>query len=295
MPKLLHLVAHLLLLLPTIPLESIKCEWQSINIISIEKLSEIIIQAHMLCRNEERPDNDERFISILSSVSFIMLKKGDYIRAKAFAEQVGQFQIFLKLVVVAIQEQNNHDWWSISWRFCTISPTQLPSLYDLRHSTTCVRSQIWWLQFNSTRSNFPVWACSGGVQQGAQGGAWLRRIPGDKDGHFWMWALTLETKDWVAWSCVGKLDCWVELHCKNLSRFKRGRCVGLGEKTKDGLFYWQTCSINAYWCKELDNQLKYLSTESRNAARQSAIAWDQGKTYWIEYFLGAKINHFHWG
>ena len=70
---------------------------------------EIIIQAHMLCRNEERPDNDERFISILSSVSFIMLKKGDYIRAKAFAEQVGQFQIFLKLVVVAIQEQNNHD------------------------------------------------------------------------------------------------------------------------------------------------------------------------------------------
>ena len=170
----------------------------------------------MLCRNEERPDNDERFISILSSVSFIMLKKGDYIRAKAFAEQVGQFQIFLKLVVVAIQEQNNHDWWSISWRFCTISPTQLPSLYDLRHSTTCVRSQIWWLQFNcnhlwteSTKSNFPVWACSGGVQQGAQGGAWLRRIPGDKDGHFWMWALTLETKDWVAWSCVGKLDCWV--------------------------------------------------------------------------------------
>ena len=94
----------------------------------------------------------------------------------------------------AIQEQNNHDWWSISWRFCTISPTQLPSLYDLRHSTTCVRSQIWWLQFNSTRSNFPVSACSGGVQQGAQGGAWLRRIPGDKDGHFWMWALTLETK-----------------------------------------------------------------------------------------------------
>ena len=63
----------------------------------------------MLCRNEERPDNDERFISILSSVSFIMLKKGDYIRAKAFAEQVGQFQIFLKLVVVAIQKQNNHD------------------------------------------------------------------------------------------------------------------------------------------------------------------------------------------
>ena len=185
--------------------------------------------------------------------------------------------------------------WSISWRFCTISPTQLPSLYDLRHSTTCVRSQIWWLQFNTTRYNFPVWACSGGLQQGAQGGAWLRRIPGDKDGHFWMWALTLETKDWVAWSCVGKLDCWVELHCKNLSRFKRGRCVGLGEKTKDGLFYWQTCSINAYWCKELDNQLKYFSTESRNAARQSAIAWDQGKTYWIEYFLGAKINHFHWG
>ena len=38
-----------------------------------------------------------------------VLKKGDYIRAKAFAEQVGQFQIFLKLVVVAIQEQNNHD------------------------------------------------------------------------------------------------------------------------------------------------------------------------------------------
>ena len=149
--------------------------------------------------------------------------------------------------------------------------------------------------YGQNRSNFPVWACSGGVQQGAQGGAWLRRIPGDRDGHFWMWALTLETKKWVAWSCVGKLDCWVELHCKNLSRFKRGRCVGLGEKTKDGLFYWQTCSINAYWCKELDNQLKYFSTESRNAARQSAIAWDQGKTYWIEYFLGAKINHFHWG
>ena len=42
----------------------------------------------MLCRNEERPDNDERFIAILSSVSFIMLKKGDYIKAKAFAEQV---------------------------------------------------------------------------------------------------------------------------------------------------------------------------------------------------------------
>ena len=209
--------------------------------------------------------------------------------------KLDNFRYFLKLVVVAIQEQNNHDWWSISWRFCTISPTQLPSLYDLRHSTICVRSQIWWLQFNCnhlwrelTRSNFPVWACSGGVQQGAQGGAWLRRIPGDKDGHFWMWALTLETKDWVAWSCVGKLDCWVELHCKNLSRFKRGRCVGLGEKTKDGLFYWQTCSINAYWCKELDNQLKYFSTESRNAARQSAIAWDQGKTYWIEYFLGPR-------
>ena len=122
--------------------------------------------------------------------------------------KLDNFRYFLKLVV-AIQEQNNHDWWSISWRFCTISPTQLPSLYDLRHSTTCVRSQIWWLQFNcnhlwteSTKSNFPVWACSGGLQQGAQGGAWLRRIPGDKDGHFWMWALTLETKDWVAWSCV---------------------------------------------------------------------------------------------
>ena len=42
----------------------------------------------MLCRTEERPDNDERFISIVSSVSFIMLKKGDYIKAKAFAEQV---------------------------------------------------------------------------------------------------------------------------------------------------------------------------------------------------------------
>ena len=36
----------------------------------------------MLCRNEERPDNDEQFVAILSSVSFIMLKKGDYVKAK---------------------------------------------------------------------------------------------------------------------------------------------------------------------------------------------------------------------
>ena len=42
----------------------------------------------MLCKNEEHPDNDERFLAILSSVSFIMLKKGDYVKAKAFAEQV---------------------------------------------------------------------------------------------------------------------------------------------------------------------------------------------------------------
>ena len=50
----------------------------------------------MLCRKEERPDNDERFIAIVSSVSFIMLKKGDYIKAKAFAEQV-YFDDMLKI------------------------------------------------------------------------------------------------------------------------------------------------------------------------------------------------------
>ena len=54
------------------------------------------VQAHMLCRKEERPDNDERFIAIVSSVSFIMLKKGDYIKAKAFAEQV-YFDDMLKI------------------------------------------------------------------------------------------------------------------------------------------------------------------------------------------------------
>ena len=56
------------------------------------------VQAHMLCRTEERPDNDERFISIVSSVSFIMLKKGDYIKAKAFAEQV-YFNDMLKILI----------------------------------------------------------------------------------------------------------------------------------------------------------------------------------------------------
>ena len=55
-------------------------------------------QAHMLCRNEERPDNDEQFVAILSSVSFIMLKKGDYVKAKAFAEQVEPlFRLLTKL------------------------------------------------------------------------------------------------------------------------------------------------------------------------------------------------------
>ena len=56
----------------------------------------MFVQAHMLCRKEERPDNDERFIAIVSSVSFIMLKKGDYIKAKAFAEQV-YFDDMLKI------------------------------------------------------------------------------------------------------------------------------------------------------------------------------------------------------
>ena len=52
----------------------------------------------MLCRNEERPDNDEQFVAILSSVSFIMLKKGDYVKAKAFAEQVEPlFRLLVKL------------------------------------------------------------------------------------------------------------------------------------------------------------------------------------------------------
>ena len=59
----------------------------------------------MLCRNEERPDNDERFIAILSSVSFIMLKKGDYIKAKAFAEQVELYpllhcNILIKMIIM---------------------------------------------------------------------------------------------------------------------------------------------------------------------------------------------------
>ena len=60
----------------------------------------------MLCRNEERPDNDERFIAILSSVSFIMLKKGDYIKAKAFAEQVELYPLLHTL---------HHAW---EWGWC---------------------------------------------------------------------------------------------------------------------------------------------------------------------------------
>jgi hypothetical protein len=43
----------------------------------------------MLCSKEEQGKEGERMLGILSSVSYIMLKKGDYIMAKAFAEQVG--------------------------------------------------------------------------------------------------------------------------------------------------------------------------------------------------------------
>ena len=62
----------------------------------------------MLCRNEERPDNDEQFVAILSSVSFIMLKKGDYVKAKAFAEQVEPlFRLLVKLRTCNAQNQQD--------------------------------------------------------------------------------------------------------------------------------------------------------------------------------------------
>lgn len=44
-----------------------------------------------MCAREDRSKDDEGFIGILSSVSFIMLKKGDYVKAKAFAEQVSAY------------------------------------------------------------------------------------------------------------------------------------------------------------------------------------------------------------
>ena len=117
--------------------------------------------------------------------------------------KLDNFRYFLKLVVVAIQEKKtimiDDQYLEGSVRsaqpncpLCTIWGT-LQHVWGHRYDGYNLIVII----YGQNRSNFPVWACSGGVQQGAQGGAWLRRIPGDKDGHFWMWALTLETKKWV--------------------------------------------------------------------------------------------------